>query len=194
MFSGDGNGCAHRSCLDRYRERRGNGGTAGESGGRPKAEGLCASGSRGRRLSRGIGPAAHNAPANWQSTRRNALIQLWREAGIDLPLRFLAWKDGAGLSSVIYADPLWLANAREQRRGDRACSEGGRSIRTSRAVPISPPRRGAFATCAFVMSACRPVDWLPIRRPRHRNGGVLAGTSVRKSHHLDVQRQVQRQI
>jgi uncharacterized protein (DUF302 family) len=122
------------------------------------------------------------------------LIQLWQEAGIDLPLRFLAWEDGAGLSSVIYADPLWLANAREQGRGDRACSEGGRSIRTSRAVPISPGRRGAFATCAFVMSACRPVDWLPIRRPRHRNGGVLAGTSVRKSHHLDVQRQVQRQI
>jgi hypothetical protein len=126
MFSGDGNGCAHRSCLDRYRERRGNGGTAGESGGRPNAEGLCASGSRGRRLSHGIGPARPTTLLLIGNPRRGTpLIQLWQEAGIDLPLRFLAWEDGAGLSSVTYADPLWLANAREQGRGDRACSEGG---------------------------------------------------------------------
>jgi uncharacterized protein (DUF302 family) len=40
------------------------------------------------------------------------LMQLRQVAGIDLPLRILAWEDEAGLCHLTYADPLWMAEAR----------------------------------------------------------------------------------
>jgi uncharacterized protein (DUF302 family) len=39
-------------------------------------------------------------------------MQVCQEAGIDLPLRALAWEDEAGICRVTYSDPLWMAKAR----------------------------------------------------------------------------------